>query len=581
MKNFRRFLVTFIKPYNRSVTLATLLMAFHTLLLMPTPFLTCFFLDYVIPSKSPPLLFMTLFLFIIVHLIRGTTLFTLQYVVSFLGERVVFNIRFTLHEKLQKLQMGFYDQRLTGQIIARVINDVNTIHHMLTGGFITILTDVLMIFIVTAILFSFNAVLAIAVLITLPFYAINFQLFVKKIRHINKLIREKVSEIYGYLAERISAIRIVRCFTREEYEQGIFSQKINTHLKLNLTNNLLNTALWVIASLIAGAGTAFVIWYGGKLISQNYLTLGTLIAFYSFIGYLYGPIIRLTQINTLINQVIVSIDRIFGILDEPVKIGDRYDARRIAMTEGRIIFENVSFSYRDAGHQVLDKINLEIKSGEKIGIVGPSGSGKTTLLQLISRLYDVSGGRILLDGNDIRDIKITSLRKNIGLVSQEITIFSGTISSNIQYGWKLAKWNDIREAARRSHLEEFIESLPDQYNTIVGEKGIDLSGGQKQRLALARALVRNPKILLLDDYLSSLDTTTEMNIRKMMEEIIKPMTCIIVSHRLSAIMKADRIYVLKDGRIIEQGNHSELLKRDGYYARLYYEQSKGVKAGII
>jgi subfamily B ATP-binding cassette protein MsbA len=314
---------------------------------------------------------------------------------------------------------------------------------------------------------------------------------------------------------------------------------------------------------------------------MNYLTIGTLIAFYSFIGYLFGPIIRLMEVNTVIEWVMVSIDRIFGVLDEPVKIREKRGALRLDNIKGNIIFDGVSFSYKDDGRQILNVINLEIKPHEKVAIVGPSGSGKSTLIKLIPRFYDTTKGRVLIDGHDVRDVRLASLRGNIGLVPQEITVFSGTIYSNIQYGWKKATHKNIVEAARKAHLEEFIETLPDGYNTMIGEKGIGLSGGQKQRLSIARVLVRNPQVLLLDDYSSALDTTTEMHIRKMLEELTRYVTCIIVSHRLSSVIKADRIIAIEDGQIVEQGSHTELLKRDGYYARLYYEQTRGVNLGII
>jgi subfamily B ATP-binding cassette protein MsbA len=553
---------------------ASILMLILTSLLIPLPFLTERVLDRAIPQKDEKLIVIIFLLFVTIHLARGIFSFALQYVIAFLGQRVVFHVRRRLHEKLQQLPMSFYDRRLPGKIMARMINDVNVIQHLVTGGFITMFTDVVMLIVVIAVMFNIKWQLTMVALLTLPFYALNHQIFVEKIRKVNTAIREKVAEIYGLLTERISGMRMVKSFAREPDEIERFHSKISDHMRLNIRNANLNTGLSAFAGAIAGVGTGLILWYGGRLIHDGDLMIGRLIAFYSFIGYLYGPIVRLTQINTTVQWVMVSIDRIFEVLDEEVSVKDSVDAVDVKEIIGQISFRNASFRYRFGDKSAMQNINLEVMPGMVVGIVGPSGAGKTTFLSLLPRFYDVSSGAILVDDFDIRKIKLHSLRQKIGFVPQESIIFSGTIRSNIVYGRQDATTEEVTEAARAAEIDDFIMGLPDGYDTLIGERGVNLSGGQKQRVAIARALLTKPQILLLDDCTSSLDAETEARIQATLEKIMQYHTCFIVSHRISSVMKADMIIVLKDGTIVEKGTHGYLLNKGGFYARLYEEQYK-------
>jgi len=557
---------------------SSLLMLLLTALLLPIPFLTEALIDKAIPQKDVKMVVIIFLLFVIVHLARNLISFGLQYIINFLGQRVVFHLRRRLHEKLQELQLAFYDSRLPGKLMARVVNDVNVVQHMVTGGFITMFTDVIMLMLVVGIMLAIRWELTLISLATLPFYAFNYNFFVNKIRLIVKKIRNKVAEIYGLLEERVSAIRIVKSFAREDYEIKQFSKKISEHRELNIENEVFNNAILnTIAGVISGIGTGFVLWYGGRLIMSGILTIGSLIAFYSFIGYLYGPIVRLTQINTTVQWVMISVDRIFEIMDEPVTIKDSDDAVELEEIIGQVSFRGVYFKYKFDDRVILKNINLEVMPGTVVGIVGPSGSGKSTFLSLIPRFYEITEGNIFIDEYNLKDVKITSLRKKIGFVPQESMLFSGSIKSNIKYGREDARDEEVIEAAKAAEIHDFISTLPKGYDTEIGERGVTVSGGQRQRLAIARALLTNPQVLVLDDCTSSLDAETESRLQETLEKLMKGRTCFIVSHRISSVMKADMIIVMKGGEIIEKGVHKNLVKAGGLYARLYEEQYKAAE----
>ncbi|MBI5830930.1 MAG: ABC transporter ATP-binding protein [Armatimonadetes bacterium] len=493
--------------------------------------------------------------------------------ISYVAQRVIFDIRRHLHRHLQKLSMSYYESRQSGRIMARVMYDVDAIGGLAGDVLVQLLTDTVQVVFLVYLMFSMSWPLAFIAVVVLPCYLVNFLLLRNKIRRSARRVREKISVISGDLQEKISAAKVVKSFTRERSESRRFVHHLRDNMELTLVSRRYSIWLGTSGMILQQVGTAVFYLVGGLFIIRGYhgMSVGKFMAFKMFLDMLYGPAQRLIDSNDMITRALVAVERIFEVLDTKPDIEDVPSPIVPAKVEGLVEFRNVSFGY-DPHELVLQNINLEVQPGEMCAFVGPSGSGKTTLANLIARFYDPTSGALVLDGNDLREIKLNYLRRQIGVVLQETHLFTGTIRSNLRYGNGYATNEEVVRAAMAANAHDFIMELPEDYDTEIGERGLKLSGGQRQRIAIARAILRDPRILILDEATSALDSTSEALIQSALDQLMVDRTSFVIAHRLSTIMKADKIVVLEHGIVVDVGSHEELLERGGLYAKLYNMQ---------
>ncbi len=491
-----------------------------------------------------------------------------------IGNRVVFDIRQQLYRHLQRLSMRYFESHSTGRIMTRILYDVNAVQQTLTGNLVNIITNSTTVLFVFVLVFAINWRLALVAVAVLPLYVINFLLWRPQIRHASREAREQFSAISGRLNDAISGIKVIKAFTRERSESRRFVHDIREIIDLNVKAGRARTLLAVISTFLTGMATIVVIYIGGReILFAERMSYGELLQFNAYMGMLYAPIIALVTINDQIQVAMAAIERIFELFDTAPDIQERRDPIILERVEGRMDFEHVWFAY-DPNEDVLKDVTFTAMPGTIIALVGRSGSGKSTLVNLIPRFYDPTRGRILLDGVDLRDIQITNLRKQIGMVMQETFLFSGTLRDNIKYGRPEASDNEVVQAAIAANAHDFITEFPDGYETRVGERGTRLSGGQRQRISIARAILRNPRILILDEATSALDSESEAAIQEALEYLMQGRTTFTIAHRLSTVMNADEILVLDYGEVVERGTHAELATAGGIYEMLCEVQFK-------
>jgi subfamily B ATP-binding cassette protein MsbA len=563
------------------------------------------------PQQKTKLIALMFLAYVTIWLLITLFRWVSRYKIAIVGQKIVFQLRSDLHAKLQSLQMTYFDQVQTGKLMARVIDDVSVIRSQATGTVIQAATSIAMIIVGCILLFTANWRLAAVATACLPAYGISYQVFARRIREFSREARRLNASIYGLLHQKISGVRVVKSFVRERGEMLGYHRLAKTYFRVMLSRAWLQSLLGAIAIAISAVGTTLVIWYGAVLVRSGDLTPGSMLFFYGTVMMLFGPVIQLVDINVTLQHLSVVISRVFQILDEEVKIKDHPDAVKLQDVRGLIEFHNVSLAYegddphrreedeskdRDTaakeadespktirprpGAAALHNVDLKIKPGELVCVMGASGSGKSSLVNLIPRLYEPSQGKVTIDGVDTAMVKLTSLRRHIGLVPQESAIFSGTIADNIRYGAREATIEAVIEAAKAAEIHDWIQQQPDGYNTAVGEQGVTLSGGQKQRISIARALITHPSILLLDDCTSALDAKTEARIQATLSHVLKDHTSIVITHRASVAAKADKIVVVDEGRIVEEGTHDQLLERRSYYWRIFNSQQKDMQPAV-
>lgn len=547
---------------------------------MLTPLLLKYVLDDVIAADltqddklSKLFLAMGIMLFIFLVL-RPPVEYYRQYYAQWVGSKILYDIRDQLFDHIQKLSLRYYANTRAGEVISRVIHDVEQTKTFVITGLMNLWLDLFTIFIAIGIMLTLDIPLTIVSIILFPFYGISIKYFYGRLRHLTRSRSQALAEVQGYLHERVQGIPVIRSFAIEDHEQKLFDKQNSNFLQKALDHTSWNAKTFAVVNTITDIAPLLVIGYAGYQVIQGDLTVGTLVAFVAYIDRLYNPLRRLVNSSTTLTQALASMDRVFEFIDEKYDIVDGPNAVECKNVSGNMSFENVTFSYGDDDDDqvVLKDINLNIKSGETVALVGMSGGGKSTLVSLIPRFYDVTGGRILLDGTDIRSYKVRSLRDKIGMVHQDTFLFSESVKHNILLGKPGATDEEIIEAAKAANAHEFIENLPQGYDTKVGERGVKLSGGQKQRIAIARVFLKNPPLLIWDEATSALDLESEHLIQESLEELAKNRTTFIVAHRLSTITHADKIVLIEHGEIVEVGTHAELMSQKGHYFNLFQVQ---------
>jgi len=507
-------------------------------------------------------------LLIVLYLIQALSQFIRTYYTHYAAWNFVSDMRVKMYDHLQKLSLRFYHDKQTGQLMSRVSNDTAALETLIAHAVPDLIINVLMLIGVAVILFSMNPALAFLSMVTFPFLIVSVVYFAKKVLPKFKEAQQCLAEFNAVLHDNLTGIKEIQAFNQQEREYSAINKSSLKYAKSILDALKLSAIYHPSISFFNNMGTVLVIGFGGYMAFRGKMPVEDIVAFILYLNMFYQPVSVLGRINEDLQNALAGAERIFEILDTEPDVKELPGAYGIGITKGNIKFENVSFGYIN-DVDVLKDINLEIKPGEMVALVGPTGVGKTTLISLISRFYDPDCGRILIDGHDIRNVTLKSLRDNISIVLQDIFLFNGTVADNIAYGVPNASMEDIVRAAKTAHAHEFILNLENGYDTVIGERGVKLSGGQKQRLSIARAVLRDTPILILDEATASVDMETEKLIHEAIDRVIQNRTTIIIAHRLSSIKKADKIVVLNEGRIEEMGKHDELLKKGGLYSKLY------------
>jgi len=562
-------LARLVAPYKGRAALAVIsLLAAAATGLMP-PLLAKVAIDRGITQGDMQVLVATVIVFLAVGLANWATGYAESYFTGWVGERVLADLRRKLFGHLQRLSLGYYERNRTGVIVSRMTNDIEALDQLVTDGVSTLIQSTLMLLGSAVILFVLDWRLALATLTVMPLMLGATAVFRVYSTRAYRAVRERIGNVTGTLAEDIGGMRVVQAYTRESERVANFAELNESYREANYRTIVWNAIYFPFVDVLSGAGSAIVLGYGGWLVFHGQVTIGTLVAFIYYLSNFFDPIQQLSQLFNTFIAATAALDKIMDVLEAEPEVLDKPDARKLARTAGHVRFDHVDFRYRPDLPEVLHDLDLSIPAGTTVALVGHTGAGKSTIAKLLARFYDPTDGRITLDGTDLRDLKQRSLRSRLGIVPQEGFLFAGTVRDNIAFARPDASDREIEAAARAVGALDFIEQLEHGFDTQLGERGARLSVGQRQLVAFARALVADPRILILDEATSSVDISTERTIERALRVLLADRTAFVIAHRLSTIRHADLIVVLEHGRVVEQGKHDELLARRGFYTSLY------------
>ena len=567
MKNYLR-LLAYIKPYKKRLAAAVVCIIMAAGANLYLPWIIKDMIDDVLMSKDMLMLNLIAAGILVVMFTRGVFYYGQSYLVSYVGQRVIIDVRSMLFRKFQKMPLSYYDRQQTGTVMSYITNDVSAMQSAIVDNLIELVTESSILIGSLAMMIYLDWKLSLLTLMTIPLVGFAMKIFGRKLKRSSTVIQERAAEITSLLQESISAIRVVKSFVRETYEIKRFEEQNWRNFQAAMKNVKLSSLLTPTVEFLAAIAVTFIVWFGGYEVVNEVITAGELVAFLTYAVNLANPVKRLSRVYAAIQRAMAAADRVFAVMDLEEKITDVPGAKPLPPIKGQVEFKDITFSYKE-GQPALQHISLKAEPGQMIALVGPSGSGKSTIANLIPRFYDVDSGTISIDGHDIRQVTADSLREQIGLVPQETMLFSTSVMENIRYGRLDATDEEVVEAARAANAEEFIKDLPEGYDTRLGERGLNLSGGQRQRLAIARAILKNPRVLILDEATSALDTESEKIVQDALDKLMVGRTSFVIAHRLSTIFNADQIFVVENGHLREHGTHEELLAAGGLYSNLY------------
>ena len=567
MKNYVR-LLGYIKPYIGRLIEAIICIIIAAGANLYLPWIIKDMIDKVLAEKDMQMLNVISIGIVVTFFIRGIFYYGQSYLVSFVGQRVIIDVRDVLFKKFQRLPLSYFDRHQTGEIMSYITNDVAALQNALVDRLIELVTEssIFVGSLVMMVLLDWK--LSLLTLITVPLVGQAMKIFGRKLKSSGTVIQERLADITATMQESIAAVRVVKSFGREDFEIERFHRQNELNFRAEMKNNQLMSLLTPTVEFLAALAVTVIVWFGGYEVVNGVITAGALVAFLTYAVNLANPVKRISRVYGAIQKAMAGADRVFAIMDLPETIANHPDAKELPPVKGEVVFDDVTFAYKE-GANALSHVSLAASPGQMVAFVGPSGAGKSTIANLIPRFYDVSSGAIRIDGYDVREVTMESLRRQIGIVPQETMLFSTTVRENIRYGRLDATEEEIVQAAKDANAHDFIMALPKGYDTKIGERGLNLSGGQRQRIAIARAILKDPRILILDEATSALDTESEKIVQAALDRLMVGRTSLVIAHRLSTVFNADQIYVIDGGRIHEHGTHEELLAAGGLYSNLY------------